>query len=227
MVAFPFEISATDGAARTGVLQDPARRHPHAGLHAGRHRRHGQGADGRPGQGDRRRHHPGQHLPPDAAAHGRAGEAAGRPAPVHALGQADPDRQRRLPGDDACRRSARSRRRPSPSPSHIDGSQARAERPSARWRSRPTCWAADIVMQLDECVAWPAEERRARQAHASCRPAGASAPRPRSATRDSQALFGIQQGSTFRNLRQESSDRLTGDRLRRLRARRPGRGRGT
>ena len=30
---------------------------------------------------------------------GRAGGAAGRPAPVHALGGADPDRLRRLPGD--------------------------------------------------------------------------------------------------------------------------------
>ena len=40
-----FDLHATDGAARTGVLNTAARRHPHAGLHAGRHRRHGQGAE--------------------------------------------------------------------------------------------------------------------------------------------------------------------------------------
>ncbi len=39
-------------------------------------------------------------------------------------------------------------------------------------------------------------------------PAGARAARRPSATRDSQALFGIQQGSTFEALRRESSERL-------------------
>ncbi len=47
MTAFPFTISATDGAARTGVLSHPARRHPHARLHARGHGRHGEGDDRR------------------------------------------------------------------------------------------------------------------------------------------------------------------------------------
>ena len=49
MAGFPFNIAATDGRRGTGVLHDAARRHPHAGLHAGGHGRHGQGADRRPG----------------------------------------------------------------------------------------------------------------------------------------------------------------------------------
>ena len=88
----PSRSPRRDGAARTGVLRHRARRHPHARLHAGRHRRHGQGADRGPGALDRRGHHPRQHLPPDAAARRGAGGAAGRAAPVHALGAADPDR---------------------------------------------------------------------------------------------------------------------------------------
>jgi queuine tRNA-ribosyltransferase len=66
---------------------------------------------------------------------------------------------------------------------------------------------SDIVMQLDECVAYPAPEIRAAEAmRLSARWAG----RCKSAfgVRDSQALFGIQQGSTFEALRRESSERL-------------------
>ena len=48
----------------------------------------------------RRRHHPRQHLSSDAAARRRAGGAARRAAQIHGLGAADPDRQRRLPGDE-------------------------------------------------------------------------------------------------------------------------------
>ena len=63
-------------------------------------------------------------------------------------------------------------------------------------------------MQLDECVAWPAEEPVAAEA---MRLSARWAARCKTAfgTRDSQALFGIQQGSTFEHLRKESSDRLT------------------
>ena len=47
-----FRVHATDGAARAGVLDDLARRHPHAGVHAGRHEGHGQVAA--PRRGSRR-----------------------------------------------------------------------------------------------------------------------------------------------------------------------------
>jgi queuine tRNA-ribosyltransferase len=66
---------------------------------------------------------------------------------------------------------------------------------------------ADIVMQLDECVAWPADEARAATA---MRLSARWAARCKTAfgTRDTQALFGIQQGSTFEALRRESAERL-------------------
>jgi queuine tRNA-ribosyltransferase len=66
---------------------------------------------------------------------------------------------------------------------------------------------SDIVMQLDECVAWPAEEARARQGMELSARWGARS-KAAFGTRDAQALFGIQQGSTFENLRRESSERL-------------------
>ena len=83
--------------------RDAARRNPHAGLHAGRHRGDGQGDEARDVRATGRRHHPRQHLSPDAAARRGAGRAARRAAPVHGLGPADPDRQRRLPGDEPVR----------------------------------------------------------------------------------------------------------------------------
>ena len=66
---------------------------------------------------------------------------------------------------------------------------------------------ADIVMQLDECVAWPADEARAGEA---LRLSARWGDRCKAAfgARDRQALFGIQQGSTFEALRRESSERL-------------------
>ena len=65
----------------------------------------------------------------------------------------------------------------------------------------------DIVMQLDECIAWPASEARAADA---LRRSARWGERCKTAfgTRDDQALFGIQQGSTIKALRRESSDRL-------------------
>ena len=55
---------------------------------------------------------------------------------------------------------------------------------------------SDIVMQLDECVAWPAEAARAAEA---MRLSARWAARCKAAfgERERQALFGIQQGSTF------------------------------
>ena len=63
---------ATDGAARTGVIDDAARRNPHAGLHAGRHAGDGEGDVSGAGAGARRRHRARQHLSPDAAARARS-----------------------------------------------------------------------------------------------------------------------------------------------------------
>ena len=68
-------------------------------------------------------------------------------------------------------------------------------------------FGSDIVMQLDECVAWPASDQRAAEA---LRLSARWGMRCKTAfgTRDDQALFGIQQGSTIEALRRESSDRL-------------------
>src|SRR3546814_12681294 len=52
------------------------------------------------GAGRWRRHHPWQHLSPDAPARRRAGGAAGRAAWLHGMGPPDSDRFRRLSGDE-------------------------------------------------------------------------------------------------------------------------------
>jgi tRNA-guanine transglycosylase, queuosine-34-forming len=90
--------------------------------------------------------------------------------------------------------------------SHIDGSK-HVLTPERSIEIQADCLGSDIVMQLDECVAWPAEEKRAR---AGMELSARWAKRSKDAfgTRDTQALFGIQQGSTFENLRRESSERL-------------------
>jgi queuine tRNA-ribosyltransferase len=62
-------------------------------------------------------------------------------------------------------------------------------------------------MQLDECVAWPVEEDRARHALRLSARWGARC-KAAFGERDRQSLFGIQQGSTFEALRRESSERL-------------------
>lgn len=90
--------------------------------------------------------------------------------------------------------------------SHIDGSK-HVLTPERSIEIQADRLGSDIVMQLDECVAWPAEESRARSGmELSARWAKRS--KAAFGTRDAQALFGIQQGSTFENLRRESSDRL-------------------
>lgn len=90
--------------------------------------------------------------------------------------------------------------------SHIDGSK-HVLTPERSIEIQADRIGSDIVMQLDECVAWPAEEKRAREGmELSARWAQRS--KNAFGTRDTQALFGIQQGSTFRNLRKESSERL-------------------
>jgi queuine tRNA-ribosyltransferase len=67
---------------------------------------------------------------------------------------------------------------------------------------------SDIVMQLDECVAWPATESRAAEAMRRSARWGARS-KAAFGERETQALFGIQQGSTIEALRRESSARLT------------------
>jgi queuine tRNA-ribosyltransferase len=90
--------------------------------------------------------------------------------------------------------------------SHIDGSK-HVLSPERSMEIQADLLGSDIVMQLDECVAWPAEEARARQGMELSARWGKRS-KAAFGTRDAQALFGIQQGSTFRNLRQESSERL-------------------
>jgi queuine tRNA-ribosyltransferase len=91
--------------------------------------------------------------------------------------------------------------------SHIDGSR-HALSPERSIAIQADLLGSDIVMQLDECVSWPATEAKAAKAVGlsarwgqRCRDAFGS--------RETQALFGIQQGSTFEALRRESSERLT------------------
>jgi queuine tRNA-ribosyltransferase len=90
--------------------------------------------------------------------------------------------------------------------SHIDGSRHQLS-PERSIEIQADLLGSDIVMQLDECVGWPAEEGRAREAMelslrwaARCKAAFGE--------RRTQALFGIQQGSTFEPLRAESARRL-------------------
>lgn len=90
--------------------------------------------------------------------------------------------------------------------SHIDGSK-HVLTPERSIEIQADLLGSDIVMQLDECVAWPAEEGRARQAMQLSARWGKRS-KDAFGTRDSQALFGIQQGSTFEHLRRESAERL-------------------
>ncbi len=90
--------------------------------------------------------------------------------------------------------------------SHIDGSR-HALSPERSIQIQADLLGADIVMQLDECVSWPAEQARARQAMELSARWGARS-RAAFGDREGQALFGIQQGSTFQALRRESADRL-------------------
>jgi queuine tRNA-ribosyltransferase len=90
--------------------------------------------------------------------------------------------------------------------SHIDGSR-HVLSPERSIEIQADLLGSDIVMQLDECVAWPAEPARAAEA---MRLSGRWAGRCRAAfgARERQALFGIQQGATFEPLRRESAERL-------------------
>jgi queuine tRNA-ribosyltransferase len=90
--------------------------------------------------------------------------------------------------------------------SHLDGSR-HVLSPERSMEIQADLLGSDIVMQLDECVAWPAEEARAADALRLSARWGARC-KAYFGDRDSQALFGIQQGSTFEHLRRESIERL-------------------
>ncbi|HUO23883.1 MAG TPA: tRNA guanosine(34) transglycosylase Tgt [Caulobacteraceae bacterium] len=90
--------------------------------------------------------------------------------------------------------------------SHIDGSR-HALSPERSIQIQADLLGSDIVMQLDECVSWPAEPKRAHEAMLlSARWARRS--KAAFGARETQALFGIQQGSTFEDQRRESAERL-------------------
>jgi queuine tRNA-ribosyltransferase len=91
--------------------------------------------------------------------------------------------------------------------SHIDGSK-HVLSPERSMQIQADLLGSDIVMQLDELVALPAEPE---VAAAAMRRSARWAQRCRNAfgERDTQALFGIQQGGLDEALRRESADRLT------------------
>ncbi|HEY1426907.1 MAG TPA: tRNA guanosine(34) transglycosylase Tgt [Caulobacteraceae bacterium] len=90
--------------------------------------------------------------------------------------------------------------------SHIDGSR-HVLTPERSIEIQADLLGSDIVMQLDECVAWPTEQARAAEA---MRLSARWAARCKAAfgERERQALFGIQQGSLLEPLRRESAERL-------------------
>ena len=90
--------------------------------------------------------------------------------------------------------------------SHIDGARHLLS-PERAIEIQADLLGSDIVMQLDECVAWPADQARAAEA---MRLSARWAARCRAAfgRREGQALFGIQQGGLFEPLRRESAERL-------------------
>jgi queuine tRNA-ribosyltransferase len=204
-VTFPFEISATDGRARTGVLKTP--------------------------RGDIRTP---AFMPVGTAATVKAltvDQVAQTGADIllgntyHLMLRPGPERMERLGGLHEFMRwdkpiltdsggfqvmslsgISKLTEEAVTFSSHIDGSK-HVLSPERSIEIQADRLGADIVMQLDECVAWPAEEDRARKGmELSARWAARS--KTAFGMRDAQALFGIQQGSTYENLRRESSERL-------------------
>ena len=189
-----------DGAARARRAAHRAWRGGDAGLHAGRHRRHGQGHDRRRGAGHGRAHRARQHLSPDAAARRRTGRRGSAACTVHGLARADPDRFRRLPGDVAGRAAEDGRgRRHLPIASRRQ--QASPDAGAQRSRSS-TCW-----MPTSPCASTNARPSRRprsrRRPRCGCRCAGRSAAATPSSPREGYGLFGIVQGSIYPDLRAE------------------------
>jgi queuine tRNA-ribosyltransferase len=90
--------------------------------------------------------------------------------------------------------------------SHIDGSR-HVLSPERSMEIQADLLGSDIVMQLDECIEWPADETRSRAAMELSARWGERS-KAAFGSRERQALFGIQQGSTFPHLRAESGERL-------------------
>ena len=90
--------------------------------------------------------------------------------------------------------------------SHIDGSK-HVLTPERSIEIQADRLGADISMQLDQCVSWPAE-RPAAQAAMELSIRWGARSKAAFGTRETQALFGIQQGSTFEDLRRQSSEQL-------------------
>ncbi|MBK0397991.1 tRNA guanosine(34) transglycosylase Tgt [Limibaculum sp. M0105] len=90
--------------------------------------------------------------------------------------------------------------------SHVDGSRHLLTPESSMEIQRQL--GSDIVMAFDECTPYPADERTARQSmELSMRWALRS--REAFGDRPGHALFGIQQGSVYPELRAESAEKLT------------------
>ena len=91
--------------------------------------------------------------------------------------------------------------------SHIDGSR-HVLTPERSIETQADLLGSDIVMQLDELVSLPATEDRTAEA---MRRSARWGERSKTAfgARESQALFGIQQGGVSQSLRRESAERLT------------------
>lgn len=87
--------------------------------------------------------------------------------------------------------------------SHIDGSRHRLT-PARSIEIQADCIGADISMQLDECTDFPcSHEEAARSLRLSLQWGAAS--KAAFGDRDTQALFGIVQGSNYEDLRRESA----------------------
>jgi queuine tRNA-ribosyltransferase len=87
--------------------------------------------------------------------------------------------------------------------SHIDGSQHDLT-PERSIEIQADLLGADISMQLDECTAFGCSEAEARASMELSQRWGVRS-KTAFGTRDDQALFGIVQGSVFENLRRESA----------------------
>ena len=155
--SFRFRLAKTDGGARLGEITTAARGDPHAGLHAGRHGRDRQSRLCRAAEGGRRRHHPRQHLPPDAAA-GRRARSPGWAGCINFMRWDRPiltdsggfqvmslAKLRKITDEGVAFQS------------HIDG--ARHMLTPERAVEIQCLLGSDIQMQLDECVALPASRR--------------------------------------------------------------------
>ena len=90
--------------------------------------------------------------------------------------------------------------------SHIDGSEIFLT--PERCIEIQNNLGADVIMQLDECAPYPAEKEVVRRAME--RTLGWAARCREAHGRKEQALFGIVQGGTYRDLREECADRLAG-----------------